>query len=289
MAGINDRGDIVGGIDSRQKELTINGLTRQPFASIGDKRYLIGTGCAMCNATSINELRQVALTAHYQSGYHASFWNRHSDLVDLGTLGGKNSYAEAINSRGLIVGSSTMKDGKLHAFLWKTGAMVPLGTLNVMSSTARAINSHGDVLISVSTPTGQKVILWKNRVPLDLGEGEGRALNDRDQIVGFVNSQATLWQNHKRITLASFYPESQSIASGINNAGQIIGYAVPTRGAANAHATLWQDGRVYDLNTLIDPNSGWELQGAEAINNRGQIVGSGTLQGKPRYFVLTPE
>ena len=39
-----------------------------------------------------------------------------------------------------------------------------------------------------------------------------------------------------------------------------------------------------DLNSLIDPSSGWTLWSVNAINNRGQIIGEGNLGA----FLLTP-
>jgi hypothetical protein len=43
-----------------------------------------------------------------------------------------------------------------------------------------------------------------------------------------------------------------------------------------------------DLNDLIDPDSGWVLTSAAAINNAGQIVGRGVHNGQPRTFLLKP-
>jgi hypothetical protein len=42
-----------------------------------------------------------------------------------------------------------------------------------------------------------------------------------------------------------------------------------------------------DLNDLIDPSLGWELQEARAINNAGQITGIGRIGGERRAFLLT--
>jgi len=44
-----------------------------------------------------------------------------------------------------------------------------------------------------------------------------------------------------------------------------------------------------DLNTLIHSNSGWVLNTATDINVWGQIVGSGTLNGQPHGYLLTPK
>src|SRR5690606_15993157 len=43
-----------------------------------------------------------------------------------------------------------------------------------------------------------------------------------------------------------------------------------------------------DLNLAIDPGSGWILQTAAAINDDGLIVGTGTLNGVSRAFLLRP-
>ena len=43
-----------------------------------------------------------------------------------------------------------------------------------------------------------------------------------------------------------------------------------------------------DLNNLIDPNSGWALAEATAINETGQIVGNGFVGSQYRSFLLTP-
>ena len=44
-----------------------------------------------------------------------------------------------------------------------------------------------------------------------------------------------------------------------------------------------------DLNTLIPANSGWFLQYALAINDKGEIVGVGTLNHQFEAFLLTPQ
>jgi hypothetical protein len=43
-----------------------------------------------------------------------------------------------------------------------------------------------------------------------------------------------------------------------------------------------------DLNDSIDPSSGWTLAEAHAINDAGQIVGSGFHNGAMRAYLITP-
>jgi hypothetical protein len=42
-----------------------------------------------------------------------------------------------------------------------------------------------------------------------------------------------------------------------------------------------------DLGSLLPPNSGWALESANAINDAGQIVGAGTINGAFHGFRLT--
>src|SRR5207302_8546748 len=80
---------------------------------------------------------------------------------------------------------------------------------------------------------------------------------------------------------------TQSVGYGINDSGQVVGYA-NTTGNAVAHAFLYSGGAMHDLNSLIPADSGWELQQASGINDAGQIAGSGYLNGRYHAFLLTP-
>ena len=56
------------------------------------------------------------------------------------------------------------------------------------------------------------------------------------------------------------------------------------------HPFTWSErSGMQDLNTLIRANSGWVLNSVSGINIWGQIVGSGTFNGEPHGFLLTPK
>ena len=83
---------------------------------------------------------------------------------------------------------------------------------------------------------------------------------------------------------------SRSVANGINASGQVIGFANTANNAAE-HAFLWEDGKLYDLNDLIDPKDPLRdvtLTRAHDINDLGQIVATGVQSGKFRSFILSP-
>src|SRR5262249_38411128 len=82
-------------------------------------------------------------------------------------------------------------------------------------------------------------------------------------------------------------------ASGINNKGQIVGGSIATNGFFTS-AVLWENGKIFDLNTLIGPYNGWFLSAAYDINDEGEIVGFGTFAVNPtgpflgHAFLLKP-
>src|ERR671930_236835 len=75
--------------------------------------------------------------------------------IDLGTLGGTQSVAIAVNASGQVVGqSATAGEAESHAFSWtQAGGMVDLGTLGGTQSVAVAVNASGQV-VGFSTTAG---------------------------------------------------------------------------------------------------------------------------------------
>ena len=79
-------------------------------------------------------------------------------------------------------------------------------------------------------------------------------------------------------------------ARDIDQTGRVVGWSRDNDSGGQARqfsAVLWENGQPRDLNDLIPENSGWQLTDAYAINERGQIVGSGFLNGQLRACLLT--
>ena len=86
-----------------------------------------------------------------------------------------------------------------------------------------------------------------------------------------------------------------SAGLGINNLGQVVGFSGTnhdfyTADGNGLRAFLYSDNILYDLNDLIAPgsNPSFTLTAASAINNNGQIVGRGAVNGELHAFLLTP-
>jgi probable HAF family extracellular repeat protein len=194
-------------------------------------------GYTVSTANAVNNAGQVAgyeNTADL-SGFHGFLYDGGS-LIDLGTLGGMNSFAEGINDAGQIAGFSRIQgDAVSHAFLYDSGNFTDLGTLGGADSYAYAINSQAQVAGYAAGADGfDHAFIWDS--------------NDGMQDVGTLGGQI-------------------SYGFGINDSGMVVGTSYTSDNAA-FHAFLAFDGRIHDLGTLGARNS-W----GSYINNAGQVVG----------------
>jgi len=234
--------------------------------------------------------------------------------------------AQAINESGQIVGSGTI-NGQTHAFLYEPdtetdpdelGTATDLGMpLGDPFSEAWGVNDSGEVVgESGSAEGGQAFLLYANGVVDRFGTlldhsvhpySEAMNLNDSGQVIGWsytpsVNPQdpprgrAFLYDSKEagEVRLQPLDPlpdDLYSRARDIDESGLVVGWSRNNTGASQEQqvAVLWEDGQVKDLNDLIPANSGWKLIDAYAINERGQIVGSGFKDGQLQAFLLTPD
>ncbi len=100
-----------------------------------------------------------------------------------------------------------------------------------------------------------------------------------------LRDEATLWSDPSQPGVSLGTLGGYSTALGINNSQQIVGVSsLLDVDGSTTHAFLWEDGNLIDLNSLIDPTSGWELTSAFEINDSGDIIGIGTYNGVERGF-----
>lgn len=201
----------------------------------------------------------------------------HYRVVDLGTLGGTDSSANAINNIGWATGGSFNSAGNQIATVWLYGLQIPLGTLD------------GGASSNVSWPV-------KNNFGLISGSSEnGKAdpLNETFSCpaVGLASSCVAFAWQYGGMTQLPGLGGNNSIGGGNNDAGQIVGWAEdsvhdptcapPVPGATQFlgfEATLWQrDARGKWQVRELPPYPGDPDGAATAINDSGLAVGiSGT-------------
>ena len=78
-------------------------------------------------------------------------------------------------------------------------------------------------------------------------------------------------------SLGALAGDTASYALDINEASQIVGFS--NNASSGQRGLLWESGSIYNLNDLIDPLSGWFIVEAYAINDHGDIAGTGCKAG----------
>ncbi len=227
--------------------------------------------------------------------------------IDLGTLGGKNSWTnyDGLNDRGQAAGFSETSvpdpNGEdicgfgthltCRPFFWHNGHMRALPTLGGNNGQASAINNRGQIAgyaengIADSTcppnTTNNRIVLpvlWEKgkakALPTVGSDPDGVAfgINNQGQATGYSGTctlpNAVLWENGTATQLPVLGVPG-ALGNGINDQGQIIGQVVSADGAT-VYAALWQNQAITNLYTL--PGDVSSL--GEGINNQGQAVGS---------------
>ncbi len=244
-----------------------------------------------------------------------------SVMRDLGTLGGTDAAALAINERGQVMGlsySSTTQPSAcnptaavpLGTFIWdQKNGMRNIGTLGGTCTMGSALNNRGQVA-GVSWLKGDggygHAFVWEDGVIQDLGPLDASctqvfALSESGQAVGVwclpTGYHAALWtkvgQSWQITDLGTTDNDPCSNAFDINARGQIVGGSqslaeCPGEGDSTT-AFLWENGSIVDLNTLIPPGSALYLVEGNIINDKGEIAGNGVdARGNNHTFLLIP-
>lgn len=239
----------------------------------------------------------------------AALW-QNGEITHLGTLGGLGSGARGINNLNQVVGFSTTLSGSTRAFLWQDGVMIDLNDLAPDSFSwkivqAVDINDSGVVIgmNEILNPSHSRGFVMTTIPPInivDLGflpDSEGtfpEAINEHGDVVGWsvvstdrsVDRHAFIWKNGVILDLDSL-GSGTATARDINKWGQVVGTS-STLNPVKTRAFIWHDNVMHDLNDFIPQESEWELVYAEAINDLGQIVGTGKFDGHTRAFLLSP-
>jgi probable HAF family extracellular repeat protein len=219
-------------------------------------------GGSFYNGTSINASGQVIGTIG-NAVYGAFLYSSGSGMVNLDSVINPNpslsgwasgGSGAAINDAGQIAGTGEHLGVGPRAFLYD-GTLHDLGTLGGAVTYAVGISASGLVTGTATTTSGELHAFLYDGTMHDLGTLYGM----------------------------------QSHGHGVNASGQVTGTVNDSSRPYGYHAFLYTSGSgMVDLNTLIDPLSGWELRSGAAINDAGQITGTGNIGGYEHAFLLTP-
>jgi uncharacterized membrane protein len=206
-------------------------------------------------------------------GCRAVRWDANSTAAtELGNLGADmyghpTSYVYDINNAGTCVGYSAKQNATVQwgtrAVRWEAGTTVPTELGGLPGS------------------------------PLRLWGAEACAINEAGLAVGYASkyvdgeyrgTRATCWRPGQTAAteLFSGLPDSDvlsnSRALAVSDTGLVVGYnaweGYTPAGTYDCRALLWTpDGQPVNLNSWIDPASGWTLTQATTISPNGQWIG----------------
>jgi probable HAF family extracellular repeat protein len=240
---INNSGVVVGNASSSPNNFGVAFVD----APGGSMQFFNPFGGFHSQGTGINDSGQIV-------GWGDDFTNNHSFLLsggtvtDLGSLGGTFSEANAINKGGSVAGVSSLADENIaHGYLYMNGKMTDLGTLGGNFSWSTGINDAG------------LVVGYSRYDPLS------------DNLHAFMYSYGMM-------TDLGALNGGESEALGVNNLGQVVGRSYGST-FSDSRGFLFDGGVMTDLNTLIDPASGWTILQAADINNKGQIAAVAAKDG----------
>ncbi|MDB5323183.1 MAG: hypothetical protein JWN40_4814, partial [Phycisphaerales bacterium] len=176
----------------------------------------------------------------------------------IGAEGFRRAIGARVSAAGHAVGQAEYRLNDYHAFLYDGSQTRDLGALPGRSQSVATNLNASDVAVGYSS-----------NVRGDLHAG-----------VGFVWDPAGGMRSLGTLSAADG-SAGWSIAYDVNASGVIVG-------ASDGHAIVYQGGRMYDLNALVNGlPAGTVLTAANAINDAGQIVATGTIAGgASRAFFL---
>ncbi|MGE3340220.1 MAG: hypothetical protein AB7N54_20675 [Alphaproteobacteria bacterium] len=242
----------------------------------------LGTLGGLTNAVAISDSGLVVGWSEIgptPSPVHAIVWSEASGLVDIGTLGGLESAATAVNEDGQVVGWSLRANGSHSAFIWtKADGMQDLCAASQTCS-ATGINSEGQVtgILSLGGFTDHGFFWSPSTGVVDVGTLGGQssqmfAISKEGRVTGWAHDA----QGMRRVaswTLKGGMIDHGAFGGSWSQGNHIKGDVIA--GLSATPANLWRPvvafgtGAIQDLGTL-GGDSAW----ASVANSSGQVAGT---------------
>ncbi len=297
-ADVNIHGQVVGTSSNPDIERTvactwINGvphellaplLTTSEAVRINDQGWIVGSW------------------RDFLHDYHAVLW-RGGGLEDLGTLGDRGAYAVDVNSVGQITGLSYDYDENGDApFIWEDGQMrgLPLPKGVRWPEAVIGINDAGSVLGIVDDTELENFtgVVWAADGSFEFLPTLGgdysypSAINNDGVTCGQVANQdnrdvRVTWSAEFKINPLAQPDTGAAYPRAMNNRGDILGSG--RYGNRRDFLAWWHRGELIDLSTFISPACPVDDFGSpEGVSDRMHVVGSATIRGEDRGYLLTP-
>lgn len=291
-ADINNKNEIVGTADME------SGQKRAFLYSGGVFKDLGALGGVWSRGFAINDAGQIVGGADLANNTEHAFLYSKGVMKDLGTLGGTESYAADINGAGVIVGQGDLVGAQGHqAFIYKSGKMTALGTLGGLYSHATSINDAGKVTGASTTTVGSGTATGFFYNGSGAIQTIGYLPNGNSSSGFFIGTNGIVWGVANRAsaqgsssfaiswgsnTMTDLFANDAtleaSVARQVNRSGKMVG-KIRKPGIGDHGFVANPSGPPVELNTLVDPDEGWNIIDAYAINDAGVIAAYGNRAG----------
>ena len=283
---INNKGIVVGSSGLTNAFLYSNGQLTEIKPLPGDNALAV---------EDINNAGQVVGNSVNTNNFTGNNALVYSGGTTQTLVGLNDAIPYAINDSGQVVGGAQGIDG----FLYNNGTITRIGAETVaydINNTSQVVGFYGGNSTAFLYDNGRTTYL--GTLPGD-DYSVAYGINDTGQVVGFSapsnidDGRAFLYSSSTGLTnLGRLLPtDTYSVATDINNRGQVVGYSGSNNNfyaTSGSSAFLYSNGRLQNLNDLISPDSGFTITAASAINDLGQIVGDGSINGELHAVLLTP-
>lgn len=306
---INQAGDITGYLTGLGPVLRQNGVTTGLGSSYGSGWAINDAGTVAGGTVFGTGLSDPFQAFTYQNGVRANLGPA------VNGLNPGESTAYGINNAGQVVGSvgdvSSWEDTR-RGFLYSNGTATDVGSFGG-ATVATDINNHGQIAgysaYQPSYGSSPHAFVSNQGVLTDLGTLVGgsfsyaMAINDSGRVLGissYGDPSSPFPPPYPSAPMHAFLSSASGLvdlgtlggADSFGYALNIAGQAVGTSSTASGefHAFVYSDGALIDLNSALSHSgTGWVLDYAFGINDKGIIVGAGHLDnGDVRGFMLTP-
>jgi uncharacterized membrane protein len=272
---VNDSGDIVGRGGHGPDPIDWNFPFR--ILSDGTFEFLQGSGNYGGTADDINAAGQIAGTGYFPdfpSGVQMFRTTADGTMHVLGALSGPG-FQNSSEGRGIG------EDGTVVGLSYGTNF---IGLVATMYRDSDGIHNLNDFLpagsqwqlFEAKAVSGTSVVGWGDHG----GKGRAFRLDTGTRQIVDLGGVATLLDGR-----STNLPEAKVVAHDINAAGHIVGAVYDQWPFWPQVAFYYTDQRkMVDLNSCIDPASGWFLRSALSINDHDVVVGFGEHDGQRHAF-----
>lgn len=263
---INNAGQVVGRIAGQTVLYSGSGLS-----VLGGSNMVV---------TGINDAATVVGYQTSPTGVRQAFIQSDGTLTNIG--GASVEVGDlSINNAGQVAGSFGVGGDQRHGFVYQNGTLTDLnpGQPAPFEGSATAINNQGQIVGTAGEYSWTATpVIYANgtTTPLANSHPDGyqmyaNGISDNGDILlqgrygPSMVTESFVYSNGVLTNIGAF--------SGIdiNKSSLVVG----TDYLGGGTAQLWDNGTLYNLNSLIDPASGWYLQSAVGINDSNQIAAFG--------------